>query len=395
MRSQKPRKEQNLRQVYIARCPSYSQQDIEAALHKSLEALPGLQERIKPGQRVILKANLLQAQPPEKAITTHPSLVAAVATWVRKLGATPIIADSPGPGTLFNPRSLQRVYQVTGMTAAAEAGGAILNYNVHTVQVPYPEGRAIQKLDAMKVMVEADAIISLPKLKTHDLMLFTGAVKNLFGTVPGMIKSSYHARFPSVERFSAMLIDILSYYKPVLTVMDAVVGMEGDGPSAGNPRHIGLLLTSTDAVALDIVATSIVDIPPLTVPTIAAAVRRGLTAGRLEDIEVWGNPIETVKVSGFKLPRTGGQHARMIPRFVPAWITDQLLAKPQAGPKCTACGTCVENCPVQAIAIVDNRARMDLTRCIRCYCCHELCPEHAVELRQPWLAKVVNRLLSA
>lgn len=376
--------------VYIARCPSYSQQDIDTALHESLQALPEAEELIKPGQRVILKPNLLQAQPPEKAVTTHPALVAAVAKWVRKLGAIPIIADSPGPGHLFNARNLRRLYQVTGMTIAAEEGGAALNYDVGTVRVPYPEGRAVQTLDAMKILVEADVIISLPKLKTHDLMLFTGAIKNLFGTVPGMVKSTYHARFPSVERFSTMLIDILNCHKPALTIMDAVVGMEGDGPSAGTPRNIGLLLTSTDAVALDIVAASVVGILPAIVPTVAAAVRRGLTTGRVEDIEVLGNPIETVRVPGFKLPRTAGQHLRMIPHFVPTWITEQLLAKPQAGPRCTACGTCVENCPTQAITIVDNKAHMDLARCIRCYCCHELCPEHAVELHQPLLARVID-----
>lgn len=376
--------------VYIARCPSYSQQDIDTALYESLQSLPEADGLIKPGQRVILKPNLLQAQPPEKAITTHPSLVATVAKWVRKLGAIPIIADSPGPGHLFNARNLRRLYQVTGMTIAAEEGDATLNYDVGTVRVPYPEGRAVQILDFMKIVVKADVIISLPKLKTHDLMLFTGAIKNLFGTVPGMVKSTYHARFPSVERFSTMLLDILSYHKPALTIMDAVVGMEGDGPSAGTPRHIGLLLTSADAIALDIVATSIVGIPPLTVPTIAAAVRRGLTTGQLQDIEVLGNPIEAVRVQEFKLPRTADQHLRMIPRFVPAWITEQLLAKPEVGPRCTACGTCVENCPVQAVRIVDDRAHMDLDHCIRCYCCHELCPEQAVELREPLLARVID-----
>lgn len=385
----------NVNRVYIAKCPSYKQQDIETALQESLQVFPEAWERIKPGHKVILKANLLQAQPPEKAITTHPALVAAVAKWVRKLGAIPIIADSPGPGTLFNPRALRHVYQVTGMVMAAEVGDVVLNYDVRTVQITYPEGRAAKSLDAIQVAVEADAIISLPKLKTHDLTLFTGAIKNLFGTVPGMVKSSYHARFPSVERFSAMLVDILSYYKPVLTIMDAVVGMEGDGPSAGNPCPIGLLLTSTDGIALDVVATSIVGIPPRNVPPIAAAIRRGLTTGRFEDVEVLGNSIEEVRVSGFKLPRTGGQHMRMIPSFVPAWITEQMLAEPQSGSKCTACGTCVENCPVQAITIVDGRARMDLERCIRCYCCHELCPENAVELHLPPLARLINRLLSA
>jgi ferredoxin len=243
----------------------------------------------------------------------------------------------------------------------------------------------------MRVAVEADAIISLPKLKTHGLVQFTGATKNLFGTVPGVIKASYHARFAAVERFSAMLIDVLSYHNPVLTIMDAVVGMEGDGPSGGDPRHIGLLLTSTDGVALDVVASTLVGMAPLSVAPIAAAVRRGLISGQVEDIEVQGHSLDAARVVGFKRPRTGVQRVRMIPSSVPSWITDQLLASPQASSKCTACGVCVENCPVEAITIVDGRARMDLHRCIRCYCCHELCPEDAVELKQSLLARLLNR----
>jgi ferredoxin len=239
-------------------------------------------------------------------------------------------------------------------------------------------------------MVEADAIISLPKLKTHDLMRFTGAIKNLFGTVPGVIKATYHARYPAVERFSAMLIDIVSAYRPALTIMDAVVGMEGDGPSAGDPRRIGLLLSSTDTIAVDVVATSLIGMRPGSVPSIAAAVRRGLTTAQIQDIEVLGKDLDEVKVAGFKQPRTGGPHVLMIPDRVPGWITNQLLAWPQASSACTACGTCVESCPVEAITIVEGRARMDLEPCIRCYCCHEVCPVDAVELHQPLLARLLH-----
>jgi len=267
----------------------------------------------------------------------------------------------------------------------------VLNYDVSTVKISCPEGRATRRLDAMRAMVEADAIISLPKLKTHGLMQFTGALKNLFGTVPGVIKTTYHAKFPSVDSFSAMLMDILSYYRPVLTIMDAVVGMEGDGPSGGDPRHIGLLLTSTDGVALDVVATTLVGMAPMSVPPIAAAARRGWTSARVKDIEVMGNRVDAVKVVDFRRPRTGGQQVRMIPASVPSWLTNQLLARPQAGPKCTACGICVENCPMQAITIVQGRARTDLERCIRCYCCHELCPEDAVELHHSLLGRLLNR----
>lgn len=374
--------------VYIARCPNYDRRTVEAALRESLQAFTGDQALIEPGQRVILKVNLLQGQPPEKAVTTHPALVAAVARWVREAGATPIIADSPGG--LFTPRVLRRVYRVSGMMAAAEEGGAILNYDIGSVRLPCPEGHLIKMVDAMKVVVEADAIISLPKLKTHGLTLFTGATKNLFGTVPGLTKAGYHTKLPIVHEFSEMLIDILSYYKPVLTIMDAVVGMEGDGPSGGDPRHIGLLLTSTDGVALDVVATSIVGMSPLDVPPIAAAARRGLSSGRVEDVEILGNRLDEVKVAGFKRPRTASRDVKKLPAFVRGWVTRQLLASPHAGSRCTACGVCVENCPVQAITIVDERAYMDLTLCIRCYCCHELCPEGAVELHQPLLGRLVN-----
>jgi uncharacterized protein (DUF362 family)/NAD-dependent dihydropyrimidine dehydrogenase PreA subunit len=375
--------------VYVARCPDYRPGTVERALCESLQAVIGEDSLIKAGQRVVLKANLLQAQPPEKAITTHPAIVAAVARWVREAGATPIIADSPGG--LFNQRALSTVYQVTGMLAAADQGGAVLNDDFGTVRVSCPECRAAKSFQALRAVVEADAIINLPKFKTHGLVQLTGSIKNLFGTVPGVTKGRYHARFPAVETFSAMLVDILAYCKPVLTVMDAVVGMEGDGPSGGDPRHIGLLLASTNPVAVDVVAATIAGMAPLSVPPIAAAARRGLTSARVADIAILGSPVDSVKVAGFKRPRTGVEHTRMIPRSVPAWVTDRLLASPQAGPGCTVCGVCKENCPVEAITIANGRAHIDLERCIRCYCCHELCPEDAVELHRSLLSRVLSR----
>lgn len=377
-------------QVYIARCPSYDPQVVERAFLRSVPSLPDAKALIRPGQRVLLKPNLLQAQRPEKGITTHPAVVAAVAKWVRDAGATAIIADSPGG--LFNPYILRQLYDVTGMAAVARETGALLNYDLVTVQVSCPEARAAPTLDALRVAVEADAIINIPKLKTHGLVQLTGAVKNLFGTVPGVIKGAYHARFPSVERFAAMLVDIVEYYRPVLTVMDAVVAMEGDGPSGGDLRDVGVLLTSADAFALDIVAASVVGVDPRAVPTNAAAVRRGLATGRVEDIQLLGASLDEVRVAGFRLPRTAGERVRMIPSMVPSWITNALLARPQAGDRCIACGVCVQNCPVQAITIVDKRAHTDLKRCIRCYCCHELCPVDAVELHHSILGRLVNRL---
>lgn len=372
--------------VYIAKCPDYSAQHVRRAFRESLHGLGDIRSVIRPGQTVVLKPNLLQAQPPEKAITTHPALVTAVAAWVREIGATPIIADSPGG--LLSVHKLRRLYEVTGMMRAAQEGNALLNEDTRTTSISCPEGRASQKYDAMRAMAEADAIISLPKLKTHGLVQFTGAIKNIFGTVPGVRKGAYHAKFPSVDRFSAMLIDLLTFYRPVLTVMDAITGMEGDGPSGGEPRSVGLILTSIDPVALDVVAASLLGMTSSNVPPIAAAARRGLTTGRLGDIDILGERPDEVTVEDFKRPRTGSARARMLPSSVPEWITNQLLASPQAGPNCTACGICAENCPVQAITIVGSRARTDLERCIRCFCCHELCPEDAVQLRLPLLARL-------
>jgi uncharacterized protein (DUF362 family)/NAD-dependent dihydropyrimidine dehydrogenase PreA subunit len=379
-----------LTQVYIARCPSYDPKTVENAFLQSMQGLSDARVLVQPGQRVLLKANLLQAQPPEKGITTHPVVVAAVARWVRNAGATAIIGDSPGG--LYNQYLLRQLYDVTGMASVARETGAELNYDVGALQVACPGARAAPTLDGLRVAVEADAIVNIPKLKTHGLMQLTGAVKNLFGTVPGVIKGAYHARFPSVERFAAMLVDIVSYYRPILTVMDAVVAMEGDGPSGGDLRDVGVLLTSTDAVAVDVVAASMVGMPLLGVPTIAAAVRRGLATGHVEDVQLLGEALGDVRVADFKQPRTAGQRVRMIPDIVPSWITNALLAKPEAGPRCTGCGICAENCPVQAITIVDKRARTDLKRCIRCYCCHELCPVDAVELHHSILGRLVNRL---
>ena len=376
--------------VYIARCSSYDQKTVEAALHASLEPFAAEMASIKPGQTIVLKPNLLKARSPEGAVTTHPAVVAAVARWVKQLGATPIIADSPGGQ--FSASTLRRLYRVTGMMAVAEETGAVLNYDTESVMLHCPDSRLTKRLDAVRVMAEADAIISLPKLKTHGLTLFTGATKNLFGTVPGITKAAYHTKMPTVDRFSEMLIDVLSHYRPVLTIMDAVVGMEGDGPSSGEPRRIGLLLTSPDGVALDVVATTVVRIPPLRVPPIAAAWRRELTTGRVEDIEVLGTSVESVMLDSFRQPSTGIGRMRRGPGFLRNRFNRLVLASPAAGPSCTGCGVCMENCPVQAITIVNRRAHMDLAECIRCYCCHELCPVDAVELHQPPLGRLVDRL---
>jgi len=377
--------------VYIARCPDYEEIHVSAAVRESVDALGGIRAFIKPGQRVLIKPNLLRPTPPERGITTHPSVVSAVVRLVQKAGATPIIADSPGGP--HNKTFVRLTYERTGMAAIARGTGALCSDDMRTTHVPYPPGHLLKQLDMLALAAEADAIINLPRLKTHGLTLFTGAIKNLFGVIPGLTKSAYHARLPDVKLFSQLLVDIHQCCAPVLTVMDAVTGMEGSGPSHGALRDVGLILASGDGIALDVVATSLVGIAPLAVPTLAAAAQWGLTSGRIEDLDILGMPLAEARLSPpFKLPETViGSYSSLQRLILQFWPSHFLDVYPTANERCVACGTCVDACPVKAISIVEGRARMNAGTCIRCYCCHELCPHNAVDLKRRPLAWLFSR----
>jgi len=356
--------------VYIGRCRSYDPAEVAAAVQQAVQALGGMHRYVQPGQRVLLKPNLLLLKPPETAICTHPAVVQAVAALVREAGGVPLIADSPGGGALHNEPSLRSLYRITGMEAVARATGAHLNMDCRGLQVPGPKGGTVETLDVMRPAVEADVIINLPKLKTHGLLRYTGAVKNLFGLVPGRTKLEYHARLRDAARFAEMLLDLALWARPALTIIDAIVGMEGDGPSAGRPKPMGLLVASDDCTAADVAALDLIGMAAETVLTVRAAVGRGLSTGKAGDLEVLGESLAAAHVPDFDAPSPG--------------FSDVMLERPgdpQATDRCTGCGVCAENCPVGAIAIEGRRAHTDLERCIRCYCCQELCPQHAVELR--------------
>ncbi|MDI7275320.1 MAG: DUF362 domain-containing protein [Anaerolineae bacterium] len=378
--------------VYVGRCLTYEEAEVEEAVRQAVLALGGVGRFVRPGQRVLLKPNLLLFKPPETAINTHPAVVRAVAALVQEAGARAIIGDSPGGGTGHNPLALRRLYRVTGMDEVAQATGAELNLDCEALEVPCPEGRLVRRLDVMRPAATVDAIINLPKLKTHGLLRYTGAVKNLFGLVPGRIKLGYHTKLQDAERFSGMLLDIVTWARPVLTIMDAIVAMEGEGPSAGRPRELGLIVAGEDPAAVDLAALDIIGLDPQTVPTARVAARRGLTSGRSADLEVLGLSLEEARVPDFHVPMSGSADVLLTPPGIRRWLERRFVASPQAGERCTGCGVCAQNCPVEAISITERRARMDLARCIRCYCCHELCPQHAIELRRSALARFLARI---
>lgn len=372
--------------VAIVRCRDYDQARVDAAVQEAVGLLGGMERFVKPGQRVLLKVNLLRAADPSEGVVTHPSLVRALAPLVRQAGGHVVIGDSPGGA--FSRSVLQRVYRTSGLLSVAEEMDVELNYDVGSSHLSFPEGGLLKALDVADFALNADVIISLPKLKTHAFMVLTGAIKVMFGIVPGLTKAGYHAKLFTRERFAEMLLDILQFSSPALSIMDGVVGMEGDGPSAGDLRHLDVIMASPSSIALDLAATHMLGIDTEDVPALAAAVGRGMISGRLEDLQLLGAEWEELRVHDFRLPK-GGREITNLPGFILRWMARELTVSPQANGRCVGCGVCVENCPVQAITIEDGMARMDWNDCIRCYCCHELCPEKAIDLRRSWLADVV------
>lgn len=383
-------------QVYAASCPDYGQ--AEEAIRALVEQMGGMGRFVRPGERIVLKANLLRAAPPESAICTHPAVVEAVAKLVKEAGGTPVICDSPG-GALHKEAVLRNLYEKTGMAAAAAAAGAELSMDSSTRTVSLPEGRVLRQAEIITPVAEADGVIDLCKMKTHVLMSMTGAVKNLFGVIPGLSKVGYHATHPDHETFADVLLDLTGYVKPRLSLMDGILAMEGDGPgSSGTPRQVGLLLAAANPLALDTAAGAIMNLPRQDNPVLLAAERRGLTPCRMEDVELIGGTVEELRMADYKFPASTksnlmdflGPLARPAERL----CKKALSQTPRIdGAKCVGCGICAKSCPGQAIAMTapGKKARISQKACIHCYCCHELCPQKAVELHQSWLGRLLTK----
>ncbi len=380
--------------VYVVECPDYDH--VEERLAELLAMMGGMSQFASPGETVVLKPNLLQAAPPEKAITTHPALVAAVAKVVKEARATAVIADSPGSGYLYNEKTLDRVYRTCGMDAAVEKTGARLNRDATYRAVSFPEGRLVKRFEVITPVLQADAVFNLCKLKTHALTGITGAVKNLFGAIPGLTKPGYHAKLREKDHFSGALLDLATYVSPRLSIADAVVGMEGEGPGAGEPRQVGLLLAATNPLALDVAASEIIGLPRENNPLLIEAERRDLHPNRLDEIELVGADIAELRIPDFKLPSTflpGTGISVWWHKALASMFGSAVSVTPRVRRKqCIACGVCRDACPVHAITIIEEKhAYIDKRKCIRCYCCHEMCPNDAIDLHTSWLYRLVNR----
>ncbi|MDF2570086.1 MAG: hypothetical protein K0R55_1690, partial [Sporomusa sp.] len=222
--------------VSIAQSKSYKQEEVEKAVYDCLDGIPGIKGRLKNGARVLVKVNLLKKNAPVDAVTTHPAVVEAIVRYLQGLGCSVIIGDSPGGP--YNVKRLISIYKATGMTQVSENTGCELNYDTSAVAIFNEKAQKLKQMQIIKIAEEVDFIVSAAKFKTHGMMLYTGGVKNLFGVIPGLTKAEYHFKMNNAENFAHHLVDICEYIKPVFTIIDAIEGMEGDGPSAGEKRQV-------------------------------------------------------------------------------------------------------------------------------------------------------------
>ncbi len=367
--------------VAISRCKTYEEQELKRAVESAVDLAGGFDVS---GKRLLIKPNVLRDADPGKAITTHPEFMRAVIRLCKERGASRIlVGDSPGfaPGGFSGRRSsLRQVCDDEEVEWADFHSKKVLR----AVPAPIRE-RAFHLTDVIDYV---DLIINLPKLKTHSLMYYTGALKNLFGLVPGLAKSPFHVRFPGRNEFGEMIVDLAHAVEPHYSIMDGIIGMEGPGPGNGDPRSVGLVLASPSALALDYAATRIIGYEPEEVPTNRIGLEHEADLDSFDRIEIRGAPLDEVRLQDFRLIGNGDfssfwtrvMHSPLLRGF-----ERKLRKKPVFHHhRCIHCGECVNICAAGALAMTKaegkRRIRVDYRKCIRCYCCHEICPADAITI---------------
>ena len=379
-------------EVYIAKCGSYDEETVKVAMEELLDS-SGLLSFIKPNMTVGIKANLVSFMKPEAAATTHPTVLKVLCDMINELGAKCVIGDSPGG--LYNSAFVGRVYSATGMKGL-EKEGVSLNRNYDTKTADFPEGMVAKTFEYTAWLDECDAIINFCKLKTHGMMGLSAAAKNLFGIIPGTVKPEYHFRYPNHENFARMIIDLGEYLKPQLAICDAVVGMEGNGPTAGTPREIGALIASTSAHKLDLVCAEIIGLDYKKLPILVAAEERGLLTGGVDTLDISGD-LESLIIPDYNRIETHSSldfkgKGNILGTVMGNIIGSALASKPKLNPKeCVGCKECANICPPKAIVMVKNKPKINRKECIRCFCCQEFCPKGALKVKRPFIAKILSK----
>jgi uncharacterized protein (DUF362 family)/ferredoxin len=367
--------------ISIVKCLGYDPSLVQEATKKAIDLLGGVTNFIKPSSKVLVKPNLLLAKEPEFGITTHPEVMRAVIKVLKEIHCHVLVGDGPSVWG-YQVENIHEVYMRTGIKRICEEEGVEL--------VVFDKKRWRGKFPLTTWLDNCDYFVNVPKFKTHDLTLLTGAIKNLFGLVSGTFKIELHKNYFNPNDFAKILVDIYQEAKPNLTIVDGIIAMEGDGPSSsGKLRSMGLVFASSDCVALDSIMAVVMGVKPQDVLSTKEAVERGLGTADLKSITVLGEKLDDVIGRPFQLPSTSLKKripqpiinlAKKLIKYYPCVEQD----------RCIKCAACIEACPNKIINLKNNRMVIDYSKCIACFCCQEVCPESAIKIEKSLFVKIMR-----
>lgn len=361
--------------------PEYNEDLIYAAVCRFMEAL-GIDKDMHPGLKVVIKPNMITAKSPDFPATTHPLVIKAVARWLNLQGVKDItLAESAGG--LYNAEYMKNIYHVCGMKQLEPEVKLNMDFSARTVNCR--NGFANHSFHLISPVLDADYVINICKLKTHAMTGYSGGIKNLFGTIPGLEKPQLHYRWPDIKDFSHMLLELAQTVNPQLTIIDAIDAMEGNGPTGGTSHPLHLLLAAKDFYTQDYFAAGLMGIHPMEIEMIRQAVEAGLAAP--DEIELTGDPVPD-GLTPFQVPDTKKlDFADALPGFLKkpvALILGRLFKSyPQLDKElCVGCGKCAESCPAHVIRVENRKAKFKKKGCISCFCCQEMCPVKAISVKK-------------
>lgn len=376
----------SLNNVFAFKCEEYNSSVYEILNRIFQES--GLKNELLPGKTVLIKANLLMGKDPKYGVTTHPVIVHELIKILEEMEMKVIVADSPG-GPL-NETYMRSVYNACKMNEAVEGTAATLNYDFSSREVHFEKSTTLKKFEILNVVLDADYVINVAKLKTHGMMTYTGAVKNLYGAIPGLIKANHHFKLSEKSLFASHIVDICEYINPVFSIIDGVEGMEGNGPSGGEVVNTGIIFGSKSPFALDDFASKLIGIEERLIPTIINSRSRELVG----DYKIITDVDET-KVKPYKLPDSAD--VSFMPNWVPGLIKKVIIKNMKYRPvfihnKCVKCKKCEDICPAKIISMNSSGYPIYKSeKCISCFCCHEVCPYRAISIKKPLLARLFSR----
>ena len=377
--------------VAVIRCDSYEPDKVLNSLKKGIDLLGGISELFSIEEKILIKPNILIGDHPDKNVTTHPSVLAGLADILLEKNHSISYGDSPGFGSLKRAAGGSGIKNVFDEREIYPADFETIDH------VPFPDGVILKKIPIAKGVTESDALISVSKMKTHGFTRITGAVKNQFGCVPGLIKSEFHVKMPDTLDFAKVLHDINNLIKPRLYIMDGIMGMEGNGPRGGTSIRMNTLLFSKDPVAVDMVFCKLIDLDPEFVPTMRSPLNNDLMICSYNDIELVGDNIDGLINPGFKVTRKKFERFASAGSF-PTFLKNLISPKPVINYNiCKNCGKCVLQCPTDPKSVNWTEKGdfpfpvYNYKTCIRCYCCQEMCPHNSITIKTPLLGKLIRR----